>query len=169
MRNKQSVNENSDMNAAKEKTPSNAQRLGNRRFFLFGVLPAVAIIAIGFVFAYFTYQAHMEKTRQIEEETAKLLEELYELECKRETLEDMIEYSESEEYLIRYAREHLGYMLEGDIRFDVNDPDRPIPTAELPLVTARPTAVPTVSIDPANTPAPTDTPEPIETTEPGDE
>ena len=59
-----------------------------------------------------------------------------------------INYTASQEYLLRYAREYLGYLLPGDIRIDVDNPDAPVPTAQLPLVTARPTPSP----EPTGTP-----------------
>ena len=83
-----------------------------------------------------------------EKTTEQKLAELAELELQYNTMSGKINYTASQEYLLRYAREYLGYLLPGDIRIDVDNPDAPVPTAQLPLVTARPTPSP----EPTGTP-----------------
>ena len=95
------------------------------------------------------------QANEIEKAKQQKLEELRALELKLDTMQGKIQYTESEEYLLRYAREYLGYMLPGDIRIDVENPNAPIPTAQLPLVTAKPTAAPTGSPDASSDPNPT--------------
>lgn len=96
-------------------------------------------------------QRRAEQARKIEEQKQQKLEELRQLELKLDTMSGKINYTASEEYLLRYAREYLGYMLPGDICVDVDNPNAPIPTSNLPLITARPIQFPTES--------PTDSPE----------
>ncbi len=56
-------------------------------------------------------------------------------------------YISSSEFLIRYMRETQGYMLDGDIRFDVDDPNAII-TTSVPISSAP------VSADAHDTPEP---------------
>lgn len=101
-----------------------------------GVLALVLSITIPIA------RSHQQKMNEINAEKEKKLEELQDLELKYKALQGMVNYTDSEEYLLRYAREYLGYMLPGDIRLDVDNPAAPLPTPELPLVTASPTAEP---------------------------
>ena len=43
------------------------------------------------------------------------------LQNEEQRLEYMIEYAKSEEYLIQYAREKLGFVLPDDVKFDIED------------------------------------------------
>ena len=113
---------------------------------LIGVL--VILIAVSLTIGIPEYQRKQERARQIELETEQRLAELAELELQYNTMSGKINYTASQEYLLRYAREYLGYLLPGDIRIDVDNPDAPVPTAQLPLVTARPTPSP----EPTGTP-----------------
>ena len=113
---------------------------------MIGVL--VILIAVSLTIGIPEYQRKQERARQIELETEQRLAELAELELQYNTMSGKINYTASQEYLLRYAREYLGYLLPGDIRIDVDNPDAPVPTAQLPLVTARPTPSP----EPTGTP-----------------
>ncbi|MDY6089001.1 MAG: hypothetical protein SPI37_05355 [Eubacteriales bacterium] len=113
---------------------------------IIGVL--VILIAVSLTIGIPEYQRKQERARQIELETEQKLAELAELELQYNTMSGKINYTASQEYLLRYAREYLGYLLPGDIRIDVDNPDAPVPTAQLPLVTARPTPSP----EPTGTP-----------------
>lgn len=113
---------------------------------IIGVL--VILIAVSLTIGIPEYQRKQERARQIELETEQRLAELAELELQYNTMSGKINYTASQEYLLRYAREYLGYLLPGDIRIDVDNPDAPVPTAQLPLVTARPTPSP----EPTGTP-----------------
>ena len=113
---------------------------------MIGVL--VILIAVSLTIGIPEYQRKQERARQIELETEQRLAELAELELQYNTMSGKINYTASQEYLLRYAREYLGYLLPGDLRIDVDNPDAPVPTAQLPLVTARPTPSP----EPTGTP-----------------
>lgn len=113
---------------------------------IIGVL--VILIVVSLTIGIPEYQRKQERARQIELETEQKLAELAELELQYNTMSGKINYTASQEYLLRYAREYLGYLLPGDIRIDVDNPDAPVPTAQLPLVTARPTPSP----EPTGTP-----------------
>ena len=70
-----------------------------------------------------------------------------EAEIQQEGLEELNAYISSSEFLIRYMRETQGYMLDGDIRFDVDDPNAII-TTSVPISSAP------VSADAHDTPEP---------------
>lgn len=120
---------------------------------------AIAVLAMLIVVTLFIVIPEAEKrtaqAKEIEKAKQQKLEELRALELKLDTMQGKIQYTESEEYLLRYAREYLGYMLPGDIRIDVENPNAPIPTAQLPLVTAKPTVAPTGTPDASASPSPT--------------
>ena len=46
-------------------------------------------------------------------------EEYAALQIEKQRIEYMIEYAQSEEYLLQYAREKLGYVKPGDVKFSV--------------------------------------------------
>ena len=73
----------------------------------------------------------MSRLRAEREEQQRKLQEA---EIQQEGLEELNAYISSSEFLIRYMRETQGYMLDGDIRFDVDDPNAiittSVPTAE---------------------------------------
>jgi len=53
----------------------------------------------------------------ITEETALLQTELDKLKVEQERLERMLEYMQTDDYLLQYAREKLGYVFPNDIKF----------------------------------------------------
>ncbi len=151
-----------------EKKPTGTK---DKRFvFRLALFSGILVLFIAaFLSAIAAYRARIRRAKEIDEETEALKQKLHELENRRETLEGMVEYTESEEFLIRYAREYLGYMFEGDIRIDVDNPDGPVPTPVLPLVTAAPTDTPDPSSVPSEQTTEGPTTEPSQTTVPGDE
>ena len=88
----------------------------------------------------------MSRLRAEREEQQRKLQEA---EIQQEGLEELNAYISSSEFLIRYMRETQGYMLDGDIRFDVDDPNAII-TTSVPISSAP------VSADTHDTPEPTE-------------
>ena len=86
----------------------------------------------------------MSRLRAEREEQQRKLQEA---EIQQEGLEELNAYISSSEFLIRYMRETQGYMLDGDIRFDVDDPNAII-TTSVPISSAP------VSADAHDTPEP---------------
>lgn len=121
-----------------------------------GILLLIALIAVSLLVGIPKYKQKIAQAEELEKQKQEKLAELAELEAQYNTLDGKINFTDSQEYLLRYAREYLGYMLPGDIRIDVENPEAPVPTAQLPLVTARP--MPTISPE-DETPTPTVEPE----------
>ncbi len=71
------------------------------------------------IFAFFIYFSQEQKLGEIAEKEAALQAEYQALQNEEQRLEYMIEYAASEEFMIQYAREKLGFVLPGDIRFDI--------------------------------------------------
>ena len=57
------------------------------------------------------------KMDRIAEEKAQLTSEYAALEVEQERLERMLEYMQTDDYLMQYAREKLGYVFPNDIKF----------------------------------------------------
>ena len=131
-----------------EQKEKKGNKPGKRTAYMVIIGVLVILIAVSLTIGIPEYQRKQERARQIELETEQKLAELAELELQYNTMSGKINYTASQEYLLRYAREYLGYLLPGDIRIDVDNPDAPVPTAQLPLVTARPTP----STEPTGTP-----------------
>ncbi len=131
-----------------EQKEKKGNKPGKRTAYMVIIGVLVILIAVSLTIGIPEYQRKQERARQIELETEQRLAELAELELQYNTMSGKINYTASQEYLLRYAREYLGYLLPGDIRIDVDNPDAPVPTAQLPLVTARPTPSP----EPTGTP-----------------
>lgn len=131
-----------------EQKEKQGNKPGKRTAYMVMIGVLVILIAVSLTIGIPEYQRKQERARQIELETEQKLAELAELELQYNTMSGKINYTASQEYLLRYAREYLGYLLPGDIRIDVDNPDAPVPTAQLPLVTARPTPSP----EPTGTP-----------------
>ena len=131
-----------------EQKEKQGNKPGKRTAYMVIIGVLVILIAVSRTIGIPEYQRKQERARQIELETEQKLAELAELELQYNTMSGKINYTASQEYLLRYAREYLGYLLPGDIRIDVDNPDAPVPTAQLPLVTARPTPSP----EPTGTP-----------------
>ena len=131
-----------------EQKEKQGNKPGKRTAYMVIIGVLVILSAVSLTIGIPEYQRKQERARQIELETEQKLAELAELELQYNTMSGKINYTASQEYLLRYAREYLGYLLPGDIRIDVDNPDAPVPTAQLPLVTARPTPSP----EPTGTP-----------------
>ena len=116
---------------------------------------AVILLLIAVVFP------NQDKTRRrLEEERAAREQELLELELEQQSLQELAALIGNRNYLIRYLREHQGYMYEGDIRVDVADPAAVIPTPDYPY---SPTSDPSPSETPDPELSPSPTGEPAET------
>ena len=118
--------------------------------FYFGIVFTAAGFALLAVLFAMTGKQNstMSRLRAEREEQQRKLQEA---EIQQEGLEELNAYISSSEFLIRYMRETQGYMLDGDIRFDVDDPNAII-TTSVPISSA-----------PASADA-YDTPEPAEPT-----
>lgn len=139
-----------------ESTNKTRKRIHRRRRSYYIAIAVLAVlIAVTLCIVIPEAERRTAQANEIEKAKQQKLEELRALELKLDTMQGKIQYTESEEHLLRYAREYLGYMLPGDIRIDVENPNAPIPTAQLPLVTSKPTAVPTDSPDSSSEPSPT--------------
>jgi len=87
--------------------------------------PAIRIrpryILLLFLLAFFVlggvYLSQQTTLSSIAEEKATLQEELDGLKVTQERLERMLEYMQTDEYLMQYAREKLGYVFPDDIKF----------------------------------------------------
>ena len=62
------------------------------------------------------YLSQQTTLATIAEDTEKLESELDALEVEEERLERMLEYMQTDEYLLQYAREKLGYVFQDDIK-----------------------------------------------------
>lgn len=82
------------------------------------ILILSALLAAAFCFV---LNSQENKLRDIKAEQRQLEDQLNGLKVEEERVERMIEYSKTDEYLIRYAREKLGLVMPGDILFDVGD------------------------------------------------
>ncbi len=92
---------------------------------IIGVAIAMAVI----VLVLFSIQHKQKETlKRLSEEKAAKEQELLEMELKKDSLLERMSVIGSRQYLIRYLREHQGYMFPGDIRIDVDDPNAVIPT-----------------------------------------
>lgn len=90
------------------------------------VFTAAGFVLLAVLFAMTGKQnSTMSRLRAEREEQQRKLQEA---EIQQEGLEELNAYISSSEFLIRYMRETQGYMLDGDIRFDVDDPNAIITT-----------------------------------------
>jgi len=88
------------------------KQLKKRRLIFFTGVLVVALVCL--VFA-----SQENKLLAIRKEQQALSEEYNAIQIEKQRIEYMIEYARSEEYLLQYAREKLGYVKPGDIKFDV--------------------------------------------------
>lgn len=96
----------------KEKAERKSRKLNKTRLAFFA--GALLAVALGLVFL-----SQERKLEAIRQEQQALGEEYAALQAEKQRIEYMIEYAQSEEYLLQYAREKLGYVKPGDIKFDV--------------------------------------------------
>ena len=71
------------------------------------------------VFACAIFVSQEQKLNEIAEQEAARQAEYEALQNEEQRLQYMIEYAKSEEYLLQYAREKLGFVLPDDIKFDI--------------------------------------------------
>ncbi len=82
----------------------------------------IAALVLGFMaFIGIQLYSQRKKLAEIREEKERLQARLEEMMREQERLESNLEYVKSQEGLLRYARENLGYIGEGEIRIDVHD------------------------------------------------
>ena len=93
---------------------ANKNRKKNKRRRTAAMIGVLAVVLVAVVL----YSQEM-KLRAIYSEQQKLQEVIAGQEEEMDRLEDMIEYTGSESYLIQYAREKLGYIRSDEIKFDV--------------------------------------------------
>ncbi|MBR3382967.1 MAG: septum formation initiator family protein [Clostridia bacterium] len=84
------------------------------------VLVAVLIIAFA-AFIVLQLYSQRQKLAEIRAEKERLETRLEELMREQERLQSNLEYVKSMEGLLRYARENLGYIDDGETRIDVHD------------------------------------------------
>lgn len=108
---------NAKASAAKSgKQPARKSR--KRRFTVrFAIVACILLLyALGMVI-----YSQESKLKEIRAEQEALEEEYLALQNEQQRLERMIDYAKSDEYLIQYAREKLGYVLPDDIKFHIED------------------------------------------------
>lgn len=86
------------------------------RHSLFLLAPLVALVILAGIFI-----AQEQKLTQIKQEQTVNEEALLALQNEAQRLERMIEYAKTEEYLLQYAREMLGYVMPDDVRFHMDN------------------------------------------------
>ncbi len=77
------------------------------------------LAALCVVFACAIFVSQEQKLNEIAEQEAARQAEYEALQNEEQRLQYMIEYAKSEEYLLQYAREKLGFVLPDDIKFDI--------------------------------------------------
>lgn len=82
-------------------------------------LAIIGVVAACFICAIVLMQE--SKLAQIRMERAKLEAEFQLLQNEEQRVENMLKYVHSEEYLLQYAREKLGFVKPEDIKFSTTD------------------------------------------------
>lgn len=89
------------------------------RKFIFKFKPRYALLL--FLLTFFilggVYLSQQTTLTSIDAEKAELQTELDALRVEEERLERMLEYMQTDEYLMQYAREKLGYVFSDDYKF----------------------------------------------------
>jgi len=142
--------------------PKSGLRIRPRYIILFFIL---TFFVLGGV-----YLSQQTKLKSIAEEKVEKQADLDDLKVEEERLERMLEYMQTTDYLIQYAREKLGYVFSDDWKFYEDEVETQKVTAstadDIPLGSPTPSATP----EPSPTPEPTATPDhgdvPIVTFEP---
>lgn len=112
-----------------EPTPKPGLRIRPRYIILFFVL---TFFVLGGV-----YLSQRTQLRTIAAEKVELQAQLDELKVEEERLERMLEYMRTNDYLLQYAREKLGYVFKDDWKFYDDSPtSSPVPAS--PSVTPAP-------------------------------
>jgi len=84
------------------------------RFFILLSLTFMGIAVI----VYFSQERKLDEIRKEQEELSLTYQELLN---EQQRIEYMIEYAQSEEYLLQYAREKLGYVYDNELKFHISD------------------------------------------------
>ena len=122
-------------------------RIRPRHIILFFIL---TIFVLGGV-----YLSQRTKLSSIAEEKVKLQTNLDAKKVEQERLERMLEYMQTTDYKIQYAREKLGYVFEDDWKFYDDSQDAKV----TPKLAETPTPLPALTT-PTAKPSPTPTPMP---------
>lgn len=85
--------------------------------FKFKVRYVILAFLLGFCVLGGIYLSQQTTMTTIVEETAALQAQLDALRVEEERLERMLEYMKTDDYLLQYAREKLGYVFPDDIKF----------------------------------------------------
>jgi len=85
-------------------------------------LCVLMVIGAGFAAVMLSQQ---DKLNQLRQEQAALTEEYDGLMVETERLRRMLDYVNTEQYMLQYAREKLGYVMPEDIRFYKNETPAP--------------------------------------------
>ena len=96
--------------------PKKKKRIRPKR----GFLIALACVA-GAVVIFCVFCSQESKLKSIYAQQEELQGEIDALGSEEERMEYMIEYAKSEEYLLQYAREKLGYIKPDEIKFNIED------------------------------------------------
>ena len=114
-------------------------------------------IILFFILTFFVlggvYLSQQTKLKSIAEEKVTLQTQLDSLNVDEERLERMLEYMQTTDYLIQYAREKLGYVFPDDWKF--YDPNSDVQVT--PKMVETPTPIPSLTT-PSASPEPTPTP-----------
>ncbi|MBR5948066.1 MAG: hypothetical protein IKZ82_05390 [Clostridia bacterium] len=112
------------------KTISSAMRdkEGRLSFAAIALIGTCTVLVVAFIAFALVIPGLNKRQRRLEEERAAKQHELDELMLQKEFLQELSSLNESREFLIRYLRETQGYILKGDIRLDLTDPEAVIPT-----------------------------------------
>lgn len=135
----------------KAERPKSGIRIRPRYIILFFIL---TFFVLGGVFL-----SQQTKLKSIAEDKVALQAELDSRKVEQERLERMLEYMQTTEYLVQYAREKLGYVFPDDWKFYDTTTETEKNTAQnagdLPIGTPQPTVTPTPHPTPSPTPSPT--------------
>ena len=130
--------------------PKSGIRIRPRYIILFFIL---TFFVLGGVFL-----SQQTKLKSIAEDKVALQAELDSRKVEQERLERMLEYMQTTEYLVQYAREKLGYVFPDDWKFYDTTTETEKNTAQnagdLPIGTPQPTVTPTPHPTPSPTPWP---------------
>lgn len=81
----------------------------------------IALCAVVAVFVVVILVGQSNRQAQISAQMKELEEEYKLLSNEKQRLENMVEYVHSDEYLLQYAREKLGFVKQDDIKFNTGD------------------------------------------------
>ena len=128
-----------------------------------GIFIRPRYIILFFILVFFVlggvFLSQQTKLESIAEEKVQKQAELDQYKVEEERLERMLEYMQTTDYLIQYAREKLGYVFENDWKFYDDNPA----AAVTPKFAGTPTPLPALTTP---QPSPSPVPTPVPTTDP---